>query len=86
MKKKPARSLQGAKTSKSLLGVNRDELNSFIVHGILYILINVSLFIYFYSNSQDLSLLFWIIIGWGVGLVAHALAVFGVMKFLNKEW
>lgn len=85
MKKKPARPSTAVK-SKTLLGVNADELNAFIVHAILYVLVNVSLFIYFYSNSQDLSLLFWIIIGWGVGLVAHAMAVFGVMKFLSKEW
>jgi hypothetical protein len=63
-----------------------EELKSFLVHAILYLLVNFGLFIYFYSSNGDLKLFYWVLIGWGVGLVAHALAVFGIMKLLHKEW
>lgn len=82
MKKKAAQS-----TKQSVLQQQySEEVKSFIVHKILYVLINVGLFIYFYSNNQNLNVFFWVLGGWGVGLLAHALAVFGVMKFLHKEW
>lgn len=63
-----------------------EEMRSFLVHAILYFLVNFGLFIYYYSNGADLTLFYWVVVGWGVGLVAHAMAVFGVMKVLHKEW
>jgi hypothetical protein len=63
-----------------------DEVSGFLVHAILYFLVNVGLFIYFYSHNVDLTLFYWVVVGWGVGLVAHALSVFGLLKFLHKEW
>lgn len=85
MKKKPARSshVVSAKSASLLAG---EEMRSFLVHFILYLLINFGLFTFIYSKSGDLSQFYMIVIGWGIGLVAHALAVFGVMKFLAKEW
>lgn len=62
------------------------ELKSFIVHLILYLLVNFGLFTYMYSNNADMTLFYWVAIGWGVGLAAHAMAVFGVMNYLHKEW
>jgi len=63
-----------------------EEMRSFLVHAILYVLINFGLFIYFYSNGNDMTLFYWVLFGWGVGLAAHAMAVFGLMKVLHKEW
>jgi hypothetical protein len=80
MAKKPAR--HAAKATS----VKQDDLNSFLVHMILYVLVNLGLFVYLYSNSKDLTLLVWVIIGWGLGLLAHALSVFGIMKWMHKEF
>lgn len=63
-----------------------EEMKSFLVHVILYILVNVGLFVYFYSSGADLKLFYWVLVGWGVGVAAHAMAVFGLMKYLHKEW
>jgi hypothetical protein len=84
MKKKPARTKPSS--SKNISALAGEEMRSFLVHVILYLLVNVSLFIYLYSTSGNLNIFYWVLIGWGVGLGAHALAVFGVMKFLAKEW
>lgn len=88
MKKKTARSTTVSRASDGVITQQySEEVKSFIVHLILYLLINFGLFIYLYSNSsKDLMLFYWVVTGWGVGIVAHALAVFGVMKYLHKEW
>lgn len=89
MKKKAARhhTVVAHRSSSAIVKKQySEELKSFLVHAILYLLVNAGLFVYFYSSSGDLKLFYWVLVGWGVGLVAHALAVFGVMKFLHKEW
>ena len=93
MKKKPVHHKAKAKAASSSTRVSTvvkkqysEEMRSFLVHAILYFLVNFGLFIYFYSNGQSLTLFYWVVAGWGVGLVAHAMAVFGIMKFLHKEW
>ena len=84
MKKKSARTHSVSSRGATLLA--GDEMRSLLVHFILYLLVNFGLFIYLYSNGGDLSVFYMVVAGWGIGLVAHALAVFGVMKFLAKEW
>ncbi len=82
--KKSARShVVSSKNASVLAG---DEMRSFIVHFILYLLVNFGLFTYIFSTSGNLNVFYWVVAGWGIGLFAHALAVFGVMKFLAKEW
>ncbi|MCX8008855.1 MAG: 2TM domain-containing protein, partial [Patescibacteria group bacterium] len=64
--KKTHHSISLAKNASILVG---DEMKSFLVHLILYLLINFSLFVYLYSTSGNLSLLYWIAIGWGLGVI-----------------
>jgi hypothetical protein len=85
MKKKTARSVHTV-SSRNASMLATDEMRSFLIHFILYLLINFGLFIYLFSNGGNLNFFYWVVAGWGIGLVAHALAVFGVMKFLAKEW
>ena len=73
-------------SSKKVSTLAGDEMKSFLVHFILYLLVIFGLFTYIYSTGGNLTVLWWVVIGWGVGLVAHALAVFGFMRFLAKEW
>jgi uncharacterized membrane protein len=90
--KKSARKTTKKPTASSSSSIMRakeqysQELRSFIVHLILYLLVNFGLFTYLYSNNSDMTLFYWVAIGWGVGLGAHAMAVFGVMNYLHKEW
>lgn len=73
------------RTARHAISAKQDDLNSFLVHVILYVLVNVGLFVYLYSRSESLSLLTWVLIGWGLGIIAHALSVFGIMKWMHKE-
>jgi glucan phosphoethanolaminetransferase (alkaline phosphatase superfamily) len=91
MKKKTARSAKSTSpvrhaSSRNATSLASEEMRSFLVHFILYLLVNFGLFIYLFGTSSDLNIFYLVAIGWGIGLVAHALAVFGVMKFLAKEW
>ena len=85
MKKKPARSTRSV-SSKNVSMLAGDEMRSFLVHFILYLLVNFGLFVYVYSRSGNMTMFYTVLAGWGVGLAAHALAVMGVMKFLAKDW
>jgi hypothetical protein len=38
-----------------------------------------------YYTPKDLWF-FWVIFGWGIGLFFHALEVFKLVPFLNKDW
>lgn len=91
MKKKSARSStvkRVTRTSRPDVGlamVASEESRSFLVHAILYVLLNVGLFMYLFANGQSLFTFYLILGGWGVGLLIHALSVVGLMKFLHKE-
>ena len=90
MKKKTARPVKRSTlrvvSPKKVSRLAGDEMKSFLVHFILYLLVNFGLFIYLYSKSGSMTLFYWVVAGWGVGLIAHALSVMGFMKFLAKEW
>lgn len=89
MKKKTAHVVRKSTTSVSKKDVSMlasEEMRGFLVHFILYLLVNFGLFVYMYSRSENMSLFYWVLGGWGIGLVAHVLSVLGFMKFLAKEW
>lgn len=83
MKKRPAHHKAHA-SSTSLF--RSDQMSAFYVHAIMYLMVILGLFVYLYSNSKDLTVLYWVVIGWGVGLVVHALAVFGLLEILHREF
>ena len=91
MKKKTAQRAKSSSStrvvsSRSATSLASEEMRSFMVHFLLYLLVNIGLFIYLFGTGSNMNVFYLVAIGWGIGLVAHALAVFGVMKFLAKEW
>lgn len=63
-----------------------EKLKGFYVHLIVYILVNAMLLV---INTVTYSDGWWNIyplLGWGIGLTAHAISVFGFGRFFSKEW
>lgn len=63
-----------------------EQLKGFYIHLFFYIIINAGLFLINLIFSRDQWWFYWPLLGWGIGIAAHALAVFGLGGFLSKEW
>ncbi|MFY7811229.1 MAG: 2TM domain-containing protein [Flavobacterium sp.] len=67
-----------------------ESIRGFYSHLLVYIVINIMLLVVFAQNKTLETFLsfrtFSTAISWGIGLIAHALGVFGYNLFLGKEW
>ena len=60
-----------------------EELRKFYAHLISYIVVNTMLVVINLVTSQNYLWFYWVTAFWGIGLICHAIRVFG--KF-GKEW
>ena len=60
------------------------EIRLFYTHLGVYLLINAMLFLIDITTSPDMLWFYWPLFGWGLGLVVHALRVFG--GTLGSNW
>jgi hypothetical protein len=63
-----------------------EELKGFYIHVIIYVLVNLGIFLVNILGSSEQLWFFWSLIGWGIGLVAHAIGVFGVSWVFGRDW
>jgi len=62
------------------------QLRGFYVHLTVYVLVNAILLVINLLTSPGVLWFYWPLLGWGIGIVAHAASVFGTGRFLGKEW
>jgi hypothetical protein len=62
------------------------ELRAFYMHLIVFVGVNILLHVINFATSPRAYWAFWPLFGWGIGLVAHALATYRWMPFAGKEW
>jgi hypothetical protein len=60
-------------------------LRGFYTHLAVYLVVNIGLFIVDVLTGPDWWVQ-WVAFGWGIGIVAHALAVFGRASRFVTEW
>ncbi len=67
-----------------------ETMKGFYIHLLVYIVINIMILIVQAQVKNVESFFsiktFFTAISWGIGLIAHALGVFGYNLFLGKEW
>ena len=63
-----------------------EELKGFYIHLFMYILINCGLLAINLFLSRNHWWFYWPLLGWGIGIAAHGLTVFGLGGFLGKDW
>jgi hypothetical protein len=63
-----------------------EELRSFYIHAAVYVLVNLFLIALNLLTSPDRLWFYWALLGWGIGLAAHALTVFGASSRWSREW
>ncbi len=61
-------------------------IKGFYIHLFFYIGVNIILFLVNMLLTPKHLWFFWPLIGWGIGVLAHAFSVYGVMGLLGKEW
>ena len=65
------------------------EVKGFYAHLAMYLLANVTLAVLNLATLKKNDGIIWFIwplIGWGVVLAVHAISVFGIGRFLGKDW
>ncbi len=62
------------------------ELRGFYEHLIAYVAVNIMLVIINLVTSPDALWFYWVTIFWGIGVIWHAISVFGKRGKLGKNW
>jgi hypothetical protein len=63
-----------------------NEIKGFYTHLGVYVLINAMLFLIDITVSPDTLWFYWPLFGWGIGLVLHALRVYGFGRWFGSNW
>lgn len=61
-------------------------LKGFYIHLGVYLLVNSLLFLINITTSPGLLWFYWPLLGWGIGMVMHAIYVFGFGQWLGSDW
>jgi 2TM domain len=63
-------------------------LRGFYIHLTVFLLVNALLFVINIVTSPGTWWFYWVLFGWGIGLLAHAAAVFGFGNggWLGRDW
>jgi hypothetical protein len=62
------------------------QIKGFYIHATVYVAVNVLLIAINLATSPRQIWFFWPLVGWGIGLAAHGLSVFGLGGFLGADW
>jgi hypothetical protein len=62
------------------------QLRGFYVHLTTFIVVNAFLLVLNLLTDPDSLWFYWVLLGWGIGLVAHALQVYGSFTIFGKDW
>jgi len=62
------------------------ELRGFYEHLIAYVVVNIMLVIINLVTSPDALWFYWVTVFWGIGVIWHAISVFGKRGKLGKNW
>ena len=63
-----------------------EEIRGFYIHLVVYVLVNAFLFLLDITTSPNVLWFYWVLLGWGIGLVVHAAYVFGFGPWLGPDW
>ena len=63
-----------------------DDIKGFYSHLLVYIFVNLFLILLNLISSRGHYWFWWPLMGWGIGLVAHGVSVFGIRGMFGPEW
>jgi len=63
-----------------------EELKDFYAHLLLYLIVNFVLFLINMFTYKGYLWFLWPLLGWGIGILMHALSVLEFPFFFSEEW
>jgi hypothetical protein len=73
------------------LKIKAKKITGFIIHLFWFVVVNIALFTSDYFLDYKITWAYWVTFGWGIGIISHALGVFGylgledrIYNYLNK--
>jgi len=63
-----------------------EEIRSFYIHVMVYVIVNIVLFIINAVNSPGAWWFYWPLFGWGVAVFIHGVSVFGAKGLFGRNW
>lgn len=63
-----------------------EKIKGFYGNLVSYILVNIILLIINLVTSPEYLWFFWPMLGWGIGVIVHGMAVFEWLPFFGKDW
>ena len=63
-----------------------EEIKGFYIHAGVFVLVNIFLIVLNFITSPEYFWAIWPLLGWGVGLGSHAVAVFGLFGIGSQAW
>ena len=63
-----------------------NEIKGFYGNLASYIFVNVILLVINLVTSPEYLWFFWPLLGWGIGVIVHGMAVFQWLPFFGKDW
>jgi uncharacterized membrane protein len=61
-------------------------MKGFYIHLFFYVTVNMVLFLINMVTSSKHLWFFWPLLGWGIGILAHAFSVWGLVGWFGREW
>jgi hypothetical protein len=62
------------------------RIRGFYVHALVYVLVNALVIFINATTASGVWWSLWTVLGWGIGLAAHAIAVFGLGGLWGPQW
>jgi len=63
-----------------------ERLRGFYSHLVVYVIVNTGLLILNMVASPKNLWFYWPLLGWGIGIIAHAVSAFGFWGLWGKRW
>ncbi len=63
-----------------------EEIKGFYVHLVVFVLSMFFMIIINVMTSPEYYWFKWPLLGWGIGVIAHGVSVFGFGRFLGQDW
>jgi hypothetical protein len=63
-----------------------EAIRGFYIHLGVYVIVNVFLFLINIITSPEGLWFYWVLLGWGIGVAAHAFTVFGADRLFGSDW